>query len=510
MSQATPVEPPVLLGVDLGTQTTRVVAFDRRGRRLVAASRPTISHRRGDEGADYHPDELFAAVEDCLAETVAGLPRGVPIAGLAIASVGESCVLVDAQGRATAPALVWFDRRTEDAGRIIEAKIGRERLFALTGHRVDPTFGLCKLWWMREHWPEAFAKARRVLNVADWIAFRLSGVAATDLTLASRTLALDAHQRRWSEEILDELGFAPTLFARLTPSGAALGPMTRSISNKLGFAKPPIVAVGGHDHLCGLYAAAAAEAGVLLDSMGTAEAILLATPAPLKDPAILAQGFFQGAVATHRELSYIGGGLNASGGAIEWFRTLIGGAAHEALIAEAETVRPGSDGVVFLPHLAYAPPPEPDTNARGAFVGLTSSAGRASLYRAVLEGLALQVKRMVEALAALPGVGSPRQIRVIGGNSRNALFLSIKANAFGAPLIVMDEPEATALGAALLGGVGAGVWPDLDAAYKGLDRQERVVEPDPRATQFYAEFYERTFRGLQAELRSIHENARRS
>ncbi|HXW20407.1 MAG TPA: FGGY family carbohydrate kinase [Roseiarcus sp.] len=498
------LDPPALLGVDLGTQTVRAVAFDRRGRRLAAAGRPTPSVRRGEESADYDPDALFAIVEACLSEVVAALPKGVPVAGLAVASVGESCVLVDDEGRATAPALVWFDRRTEEAARAIEARIGEERLFALTGHRVDPTFGLCKMAWMREAWPDAFARAKVVLNIADWIAFRLTGLAATDFTLASRTLALDLRRRRWSSEILEALGFAPELLAPLKPNGAALGPMRRSISGALGFAEPPIVAVGGHDHLCGLFAADAARAGVLLDSMGTAEALLLATSAPLGDPSVLAQGFFQGAIGALGELFYIGGGINSSGGAIEWVRALIGGGSHEALIAEAAAVEPGGRGLIFLPHLAYAPPPEPDIHARGAFVGLSAASDRASLYRAVLEGLALQARRMIDALAAVPGVGWPSQIRVIGGNSRNDLLLSIKASALNAPLLVLDEPEATALGAALLGGLGAGLWPDLDGACAELDRPMRVIEPELGAARFYAEFYESQFLGLQTALRPIH------
>jgi xylulokinase len=338
--------------------------------------------------------------------------------------------------------------------------------------------------------------------MADWIAFRLSGVAATDFTLASRTLALDIKARAWSSDIIEALGFSPDLFAPLKPSGAPLGPMRPELAATLGFVRPPVVAVGGHDHLCGLFAAGAARPGVLLDSMGTAEAILQATPAPLDGAGIHAQGFIQGAIATHRDLFYVGGGLNSSGGAIEWFRALCGGAAHEALIAEARAVPAGSRGTVFLPHLAYGPPPAPDINARGAFVGLTASADRATLYRAVLEGLSLQARRIAEAIGALTGVGRAREIRVIGGSSRNSLLLSIKASAFGEPILVMDEAEATALGAALLGGVAAGVWPDVDAAVAGLDRRIRIVEPDPAWMEVYASRYERVFVGLQAALKT--------
>jgi xylulokinase len=504
MTRRSSIQSPILVGVDVGTQSIRVLAFAADGEHLATASRPTPSRGRGDGGADHDPDELFASVETSLREIVGLLPAGAPVAGLAVASVGETTVLVDAQGRAVAPALAWFDRRTEKAARAIEARIGADRLFELTGHRLDPTLALCKLWWMRDHWPEQFIQAKRVLNVADWIAFRLTGVAATDFTLASRTMALDIGARGWSAEIIAALGFAPELFAPLKASGAPLGPVRSALSASIGFTAPPIVGVGGHDHLCGLFAAGAARPGVLLDSIGTAEAVLCATDKPMISADIHAQGFIQGAIGTHRDLFYVGGGINSSGGAIEWLRALAGGASHEALIAEARALPPAG-GAVFLPHLAYASAPEPDTEARGAFIGLTKESSRASLYRAVLEGLCLQMRRMTEAIATLPGVGGPREIRVIGGGSRNPLLLSIKASVLGEPILVMDEAEATALGAALLGGVAAGLWPDLDAAVAGLQRRFRIVEPEPRWTQCYADFYERVFRGLQSTLRPIHE-----
>jgi sugar (pentulose or hexulose) kinase len=145
-----------------------------------------------------------------------------------------------------------------------------------------------------------------------------------------------------------------------------------------------------------------------------------------------------------------------------------------ALIDEARVEEPGSSGVVFLPHLAYAPPPAPDIGARGAFIGLAASCGRGAVYRAVLEGIALQVGRVVDGLAALPGVGRPREYRLIGGSSRNPLLVAIKAAVFGAPVVVIDQPEATALGAALLAGIAAELWPDLDAALAAIERHERV------------------------------------
>jgi len=159
--------------------------------------------------------------------------------------------------------------------------------------------------------------------------------------------------------------------------------------------------------------------------------------------------------------------------------------------------------VVFLPHLVYGPPPDPDTAARGAFIGLAAHVTRAALYRAVLEGLALQMRVMLEAMAALPGIALPSEIRAIGGNIRNELFMQIKADVYGRPITVVDEPDASALGAALLGGVAAGLWPDLDAALAGLDRRDHVVEPQHDLVDRYDALRATVFEPLQPALKPL-------
>ncbi|MGO4123581.1 L-fuculokinase [Inquilinus sp. YAF38] len=494
---ATRFDPPFLIGIDVGTRSVRAIAFDARGRRAAQAARPTPARMQAGGRGEYDPDALFAAVTDCLAEVARSL-AGKPVAGLAVGSVGESCVLVDDSGRSLAPSLVWFDRRTEAAARELAETIGPDRIFQITGLALDPTLTLCKLAWMRAHWPEAMGRARRVLAIADWIAFRLTGVAATEPTLASRTLYFDIHERRWSEELLGLAGLDPALLPPILAAGAAIGPVRPEVLAATGLAGRPVVATGGHDHLCGSYAAGITRPGMLLDSLGTAEAVLLATAFPLLDPAVMRRGFIQGAIGT--QLSYLGGGINSSGGAVEWFRSLTGQAEHEALIAEARAVEPGSQGVVFLPHLVYSPPPDPDTSARGAFIGLTAHADRGALYRAVLEGLAMQARLMVDAMAALPGITPPTEIRAIGGSSRNALFLEIKANVYGRPITVVDEPEATALGAALLGGIAAGLWPDLDAALAAIDQRHHTVAPDPALAERYDALHRSVFERLHATL----------
>ncbi len=497
-------EGPFLIGIDLGTQSVRALLVDGRGRTLSVASRPTPARSLGDGRAEYDPGRLWDLVLSVLGELARIVPAGGSVAGIAAASMGESCFLLDAQGHALAPAMAWFDRRTEAVATRLEQEIGAEALFAITGQHADSTYSLCKLLWQRDAAPDLFAQARRALCVADWVAWRLCGEVATDPGLASRTLCLDIQARDWSRSLLDRVGIDPALLPPIRPSGTALGRVRPDVLAATGLRGRPVVAVGGHDHVVGGFAAGSARPGCLLDSMGTAEALFLTVAEPSTGPALRATGFAQGVTAADRPLAYVGTGLNCSGGAVEWLRTLLGEApSRAALQAEAAAAAPGSDGVCFVPHLAYSSPPHADTVARGAFVGLTSGTGRGALARSVLEGLAMEARLVVDAIAALPATGAPDSIRVIGGSTQNELFLQIKASVQNRTLSVISQPEATGLGAALLGGIAAGHWPDLAAAQAGIVQESREVPPVAEWVDRYAALYERVHRCLYSVLRPV-------
>ena len=253
--------------------------------------------------------------------------------------------------------------------------------------------------------------------------------------------------------------------------GTALGPVKPEVLAATGLAGTPIVGVGGHDHIVGAMACGLYRPGTLIDSMGTAEALILGSTRPVTDFATIRRGYLQAPIEPGR-MYWVGGSVFTSGGAMEWARALTGGADQATLIAEAKAVPPGSEGVVFIPHVGNGvSPPNPDLNARGAFLGLTVGTTRGALYRSVLEGLAMQSRMILDDMSRLPGVtpptGSPR---LTGGGSRNPVFMEIKANVFGRPITIVDEPESTALGAALLGGVAAGLY---------RRRRDRGVGPRP-------------------------------
>jgi len=502
----------LLLGIDAGTSRVRAIVFTPEGRPVAEGSRPTPVEQPRPGWAEHDPEALWRAVRGALCDATAQIVEPARIAGLAVASVGEAFVALDAQGRPTCPAIAWYDERPKAELARLAATIGKERLHGLTGLAADPTFSLCKLLWLKANQPDALARTALWLNVAHYLAWRLTGVAACDLSLASRTLALDLEHRTWAADLIREAGLDPAIFAPIRPWGTLLGRVTAEAAAATGLSPGCAVGVAGHDHITGALAARALAPGVLLNSLGSAEALTLALERPSPAPELLARGYSQGVVevAGQTPVHYVLGGFPTSGACIEWFRALFAAdLPHERLIADAEVEPPGCRGVTFVPDLRGRISPLPDPEARGAWFGLRADATRATLYRAVLEGLAFEARLTLDDLAALPGLQPIVQIRAIGGNTRNRLLLRIKASVYRRPIVATEMAEATALGAALLGGLAAGLFPDLASALASLAGAAATIPPEPAWVGRYDRHYRAVYRPAYAALRPLHHAARR-
>ena len=290
---------------------------------------------------------------------------------------------------------------------------------------------------------------------------------------------LDLQQRTWATPLLEAAGIPSTLLPPPVASATALGCVRPEVAAATGLPADCVVGVGGHDHVCGLIAAGADRPGVLLDSLGTAEALSFVSEAPLTDPALGWDGFNQGVIEVDRPLYYVFGGLPTAAASVEWFRALYAGVDHATLIAEADAAPAGSDGVLFLPHLRLGSPPFPDPIGRGAFLGLSAATSRGALFRALLEGIALDGANILKAMQKHLGIDAPERILAIGGSTRNHVLMRLKATAYGTPIAVLDLPDTTCLGAALLGGLAAGVFDDLADARSRLTVPVRLVQQDP-------------------------------
>ena len=498
----------LIAGVDAGTTRIRALLFTPEGRVVAEGSRPTPVERPRPGWAEHDAEALWQAACAALGEATAGIARPARIRGIAVASVGEAFVALDGDGRPTCPVIAWYDERPIAQLARLEAEFGKDRLYALTGLAPDPTFSLCKLLWLRDHQPEALARTRLCLNIAHYLAWRLCGVATADLSLASRSLALDLHARRWAGDLIGALGLWPAMFPEIRPCGACLGMVTADAAAATGLTTGCAVGVAGHDHIMGALATGALAPGVLLDSMGSAEGLTLALDASTTEAEIGRRSYSQGVVEVARPMPYVFGGFPTSGACVEWFRGLFGSAVpHAQLIEQAEDVPPGCHGATFVPDLRGRLSPTPDPVARGAWFGIGGDATRATLYRALLEGLAFEARQTVDALIELPGLPRIEAVRAIGGNTQNPLLMAIKAAVYDRAIAAAAMPEATALGAALLGGLAAGVFTDLASAVAGLAPSYRTFEPRADWVGIYQAHYRRIYQPAYARLRPLHHAA---
>ena len=464
-----------LIGLDLGTTNCKALLCDTGGAILhVAARRMPVRHLDGGR-AEYDPEAVWQTAVATLREAVAAARDGDGVRSIAVASMGEAGVPCGSDGTPVYSSIAWFDSRSTAQAAALEARMGDRALYEITGLQGLPIYTVHKLSWLRDHEPDVFRRIRRWYFMADYIVGRLGGDWVTDPSLACRSRMFDIRQRRWSADVLDAAGIPAAILPPVAPSGARAGRLRSELARALGLGPDVWIAVAGHDHVCAAFAGGVIEPGDMLDSMGTAEAMLVATETPPPPDVTMPMGF---AVGCHvvTNLFYLLGGSTMSGGALEWVAQLTG-TPLSYLMEQAAAVRPGSEGLCFLPHLRGSLSPVVDRWSMGAFVGVRDVHGPAHFARAVVEGLACEAAGSTHALERI--VGRAGVMRVTGGGVRNKLWLAIKAAVFNRPLDIIGTPEATALGAALLGGVAAGVFPGVAEAVRAGARIGSRVDPDP-------------------------------
>jgi len=495
----------LLLGMDLGTTNIKAVAYTTQGAPLAEASRPTPTRVMGLRRAEHDPDALLQEAMSALREVTSRLPRGAHISGVAIASVGEAGVPLDEHSQVLYPIIAWYDERTTRQAEQWATEIGATEVYRRTGLPLGHTFTLNKLMWLRENEQDVWSRMRRWLCVADYVAYRLTGEQRMGYSLASRTMALDLRRRQWAEDLLAHVGEKADLFPELAPEGSLVGHIADDAALATGLPKGTPVFVGGHDHICGGLAVGACYPGVVLDSTGTTEAelVTLETVEPHLAKADLS--FCLGCHVVEGRYYAIGSILGA-GSMIGWLADLLWPterpadreAALQALTRAATQSEVGARGLYVLPHLAGAGSPDRDSTARGVFAGLTLEHTRADLARAAIEGLAYELRFLWEALERFSGQPIEHVVSV-GGGARNALWSQIKADVTGHEMQVPEHVEAVTLGAAILAGLGAGIYGGLEDVRRSIHLPMAVTSPRPEAVPKYEERY----RLLVTEIRPL-------
>jgi xylulokinase len=471
----------VLIGLDVGTTAVKALAIGEDGAILGRSevSYPLSVPRPG--WSEQDPEDWWRATERALAELAVDQPAGIGLSGQM-----HGLVALDADDRVIRPAILWNDGRTAAECAEIEDKVGLDRLIALTGNRALTGFTAPKLLWLRRHEPESYGRIARMMLPKDYVRLRLCGEHATDMADASGTLLLDVARRRWSDEVLDALELDRAWLPRLLESPEASGATRNGVP----------VAAGAGDQAAGALGVGVDRPGPLSIALGTSGVVFAALPSFAADERARVHAFCHAVPGAWHAM----GVMLSAAGSLQWLRDVAApGAGFGELVEEAAEWEPGVEGLTFLPYLAGERTPHNDPDARGSFTGLSLRHNRGALTRAVLEGVAYGLRDSLELLGEL-GV-EPERGRVSGGGARSELWLRIVASVLELPLERPVVEEGAAYGAALLGGVAGGVWPDTAAAVAATVAVRGEVEPDPAWVAAYAEGRER-FRALYPALRA--------
>lgn len=501
----------ILLGLDLGTTNCKALAMDADGVVVASASAPTPEQPPSPATAGsvhgsptYDAEALWQEMASLIRQIQAQLAGDQRIAALAVASMAEAGVLVDGVGEPLAPVLTWHDRRTVPWVRWWQERMTEPEIYAITGLPLDYIYSVNKLFWYRSEDPQTFARAQTWLSLSDWIVFRLTGERTTDYSMASRTMLFDLSTRSWSEDllVLSDLpaGLMPPAFA----SGQVIGEVTAGAARLTGLMPGTPVVSGGHDHICAALAADVIAPGPVLNSSGTAETILSALETPILNERAARSGLCCGC-HTARDRYYLVGGF-LGGAVVNWLvRLPMGDGAPDALttlLAEAEQAPVLADGAWFLPYLGGSGPPARDPDAWGAWLGLRLHHRRGHLVRAALEGLSFALRHLLDGLQQITGE-TARSLHTVGGGGRSAWRNQLKADVLGVPVEVPVVSEYTARGAALLAGIGIGIYADdADAAARTKLPNDRF-EPNLDSHTRYDAAYHNVFLKLYPALQEL-------
>ena len=496
-----------LIGLDVGTTGCKASLFDNNGKIITSASREYAIDIPHPGWAEQDPERVWLLVQETLRQVVAAShSRDVSAIGLSVQ--GEAVTPVDENGICLYPMILGMDTRTVKQNEWLVEKLGAEHLFELTGMPVHTINTLPKLLWLKQYQKDIWKKAWHFLLYEDYLTYKMTGCAVISRCLASRTQLYDLNEKGWSLEIVNSIDLDPDRLSSPIPSGEVVEVMSSKLAGDLGFRKAPVIVSGGHDQACGALGVGLTEAGLAMVSTGTAEVVEVAMNSP-----VLNQALYAGNISCYEHVIpglYLAMTLNHSGGLLlRWFRDTLC-TTEKQLAKENEedaydfilrdvSLEPSS--LLVLPHFAGSGTPTFDTASKGAILGLTYATSKKELAKAILEGLTYELRLNLEILQN--GGVVIRELRAIGGGARSPLWLQLKADITGIRVIKPQITEAAAWGAAVLGGVGAGIFPSVAEAIDRSLKFECSYEPDRSRGDRYNSCYQ-LYREVYPAVSTIH------
>ncbi len=477
----------LLLGLDIGTSGAKAALIDSHGKLLAWAGReyPIDAPQPGWAEQDPHVwlDAALASTRQVLADSGAD-PKQVT--GIGLDGQMHSLVCLGENGQPLRPAILWADQRSAAQVEWLRRQISTGQLAEWTGNPVAAGFMLPSWLWLREHEPDVAAKTRRLLLPKDEVRYRLTGQIGSEPSDASSTLLFDPHARRWSPEMLALAGLNPEQMPEVHPSAQVAGGLLDEMARACGLLPGTPVVYGAGDQAAQAFGNGVIDPGLLSCTIGTGGQLFAPLTAPIHDPRLRLHMFCHCLPGRwHQEAAILSAGLS-----LRWLRdNLWPFETYSAMADAAQAVEAAAEGLFFLPYLAGERTPHMDPSARAAFIGLGLNHQRPHLIRAVMEGVVFALRQGLELMEEL---GAPvERLLASGGATRHPLWLQLQANIFGRPVYPSQQQEVTAKGAAMLAGIGVGVYADgEDAVRTAVTPPGEPVLPEPERVEMYQKGYE--------------------
>ncbi len=471
----------LLLGIDVGTSACKVAVFDADGGVIAAENESYAVYYPQPGWVEQDAEEWWEAICRAIRRITANPEIAGRIAGIGIDGQSWSAIPVDSEGKALSRTPIWMDTRARDIAARVRRQIGEEAIFSVAGNGFEPAYTTPKLLWFREERPEIYKKCAKFLQSNSYIAMRLTGVFSQDLSQSYGIHFFDQKKLAYDTTLAAEMGLSPELLCEPVACHEIIGSVTAEAAAQTGLTAGTPVAAGGLDAACGTLGAGVYRPGQTQEQGGQAGGMSICTDQALAHPKLI--------LSTHviPGLWLLQGGSVGGGGVLRWFKQELGkeGESFDDLTRLAEDIPAGSEGVLFLPYMAGERSPIWNPDAKAVFYGLSFDKTRAHMVRAALESVAFSLEHKLRT-AAETGAEVTEMISV-GGASNSRLWTQIKADVTGKKIIVPSSDTATTLGAAILAGVGTGLFDSFEEAVQRTVHFTREHTPDPTVHAVYQE-----------------------
>lgn len=483
-----------LLGIDIGTSACKIAVFDKQGQVLSSGSADYAVYYPQIGWAEQNPEEWWEAICSAIPQVLAkGHISPEDIAGIGIDGQSWSAIAVDKEGNVLTNSPIWMDTRAKDICEEFNEKIGADRIFALAGNSLQPSYATAKIIWYQRNLPEVYEKIYKILQSNSYIAYKLTGVFSQDVSQSYGFHCFNMQTGAWDDDMCEELGIPREILPDIYPCHQVIGSVTEQAALESGLVAGIPVVAGGLDAACGTLGAGVLHNGETQEQGGQAGGMSICTDTYKADPRLI--------LSFHvvPDCWLLQGGTTGGGGVMRWFERefadfereegkRLGKSSLGMLNEIAEKVNAGSDGVVFLPYMSGERSPIWDSDAKGVFYGLDFSKTKGHFVRAAMEGVAFSLKHNLEV--AKEAGAEVSVLRAMGGSANSLLWTQIKSDITGKPILVPSSDTATTLGAAILAGVGVGLYESFEEAVSLTVENKRSHEPNAECADIYQKNYE--------------------